>query len=76
MKLYLRDSSVTRVSKDRDAAIGKGHVDVRVTKTTREQVECEHLRVSRVVCAVMLLLGCLACFVQSYSPLCIGLQGP
>ena len=36
----------------------KGPVDVRATKTTREQVGREHLPVSRVVCAVALLLGC------------------
>ena len=59
MKLYLRDSSVTRVGPRPRCSRRPGPVGVKATNTTREQVECEHLPVSRVVCAVMSLLDVL-----------------
>ena len=59
MKLYLRDSSVTRVGPRPRRSRRSGPVGVKATNTTREQIECERLPVSRVVCAVMSLLDCI-----------------
>ena len=46
MKLYLRDSSVTRVGPRPRCSRRSGLVGVDATKTTRERVECEHFPVS------------------------------